>query len=469
LNLGFRYELTSPFYDANDRLANLVLDGGDPLFGQYLIAGDSRAPRALQKLDRNNFAPRVGFALRAPKSTVVRGGYGIFFAQDEGFGVSQRMTNNPPFVGFGGFNLTSDQLNVSSTIPLSGRLPARPAPADPAAYRLDPLGTVQIRSWPSRNTIPYVQQWNLSVQKDLGKSTVLEINYVGNQGVKLYGAYEGNQPNPGPGAVNNRRPYRGTLTSGSILRVEPWVTSSYHGMSARLERRFAAGFSFLGVYTFGRSLDMQSNIDLCDGCTGSSGAGAIVDTTNRRLNYGLSDHHTAHRAVFSGFWEMPFGRGRRFLTDGVASALLGGWALSGITTLSTGIPYTLTLNFDNANTGNTNWPNRIANGTLDNPTIDRWFDTSAFVFPAAFTHGNSGRNILTGPGVVSTDASVQRNFALPFLNEVSKLEFRAEAFNLFNTPQLGQPNGALGNPAFGTIGGTARSNRQLQLGLRLVF
>jgi hypothetical protein len=467
LNMGLRYEITAPFYDANDRLANLVLEPG-PLNQQYMLAGDSRLPRALQTTDRNNFAPRLGFAYRSSKQLVVRGGAGIFFAQDEGFGVSQRITNNPPFVGFGAFNIISDQLNVSSTIPLTSPLPTRPAAADPSTYRLPVNNTAQIRSWPTRNTIPYVQQWNLSVQRELGSNYVAEVNYVGNKGVKLYGAYEGNQPLPGPGAVNSRRPLGGIVTSGSVLTVAPWVTSAYHGMSARLERRFAKGYSLLAVYTFGRALDMQSNIDLCDGCGGSAGSGAIVDARNRRLNYGLSDQHVAHRFVASGLMELPFGRGKRFASQGLAATVLGGWALSGITTLSTGLPYTVTLNFDSANIGSTNWPNRIASGRSDNPTINRWFDTSAFVFPTQFTIGNGGRNTLIGPGTVSTDASLQRNFQLPF-GEKSRVEFRAEAFNLFNTPQLGQPAAALGNPAFGTIGGTARSNRQMQLGLRILF
>jgi len=467
LNIGVRYELTAPFYDANDRLANLVTDPGG-LYNQYVIAGDSRLPRALQTMDKNNIAPRIGFAYRAGRGLVIRGGGGIFFAQDEGFGVSQRMTNNPPFVGFGGFNVTSDQLNVSSTIPLSGNLPARPAPADPASYKLPPTNTAQIRSWPTRNTIPYVEQWNFSLQKEMTKNLVAEVNYVGNHGVKLYGAYEGNQPVPGAGAVNARRPLAGTVTSGSVLTLAPWVTSAYHGVSGRLERRFAQGYSLLAVYTFGRALDMQSNVDLCDGCGGSAGSGAVVDSRNRRLNYGLSDQHTAQRFVLSGLMELPFGEGKRYVTSGPAAAILGGWALSGITTLSSGLPYTVTLNFDNANVGSTNWPNRIASGNLANPTIDRYIDPAAFVFPAQYTIGNGGRNTLTGPGTVSTDLSVQRNFRLP-LGEGSRLEFRAEAFNLFNTPQFGNPNAALGNPAFGTIGGTARSNRQMQLGLRLLF
>jgi hypothetical protein len=467
LNVGIRYEITSPFWDANNRLANLVLDSGDPLYGQYVLAGDERLPRSLQRTDRNNWAPRVGFAWRLPGSVVLRGGAGIFFAQDEGFGVSQRMTNNPPFVGFGGYSIVSDQLHISSTIPLSEPLPARPPEPDPGSYALDPKNTAQLRSWPSRFTIPYVQQWNMSIQKEFGRDLVWEVNYVGNSGVKLYGAYEGNQPTPGAGGVNTRRPLS-PITSGSILRVEPWVTSSYQGLSTRLQKRFSAGVSFLAAYTFGRSLDMQSNIDLCDGCASSGGSGSVVDSRNRRLNYGLSDHHVAHRFVLSGLWELPFGRGRAFLTNGVANVLAGGWAVSGITTLSSGLPFTLNLNFDNANIGNTNWPNRIRKGTLDNPTVDQWFDTGAFVFPPQYIQGNAGRNILTGPGTVSTDLSLQRNFRMP-INEGSRLEFRAEAFNVFNTPQLGNPGSTLGTPQFGVISGTARPNRQLQLGLRLLF
>ena len=157
-------------------------------------AGSARHPET----DYNNFAPRAGFAWKAPKSIVVRGGAGIFFAQDEGFGVSQRMTNNPPFVGFGGYAIVSDQLNISSTIPLNAKLPSRPAPPDPATYKFDPKATAQIRSWPLRYTLPYVEQWNLSVQKELAKNFVWEVGYVGNHGVKLYGAYEGNQPVPAP-------------------------------------------------------------------------------------------------------------------------------------------------------------------------------------------------------------------------------------------------------------------------------
>jgi len=250
--------------------------------------------------------------------------------------------------------------------------------------------------------------------------------------------------------------------------MDPWVTSNYNGLSTRIEKRFSSGFNFLGAYTWGRALDMQSNVDLADGGGIVTGVGSIMDNSNRRLNYGLSDHHIGHRFVFSGLWELPFGRGRRWATSGVASALLGGWGLGGISTLSTGPPITITLNFDNSNTGTNNRPIRLADGKINNPTVEQWFDRSAFAFPQQFTFGNAGRNILIAPGMVSSDASLMRNFPLP-MREGGRIEFRAEAFNVFNTPQLGIPGTALGTPAFGIIGGTARSNRQMQLGLRILF
>jgi hypothetical protein len=290
---------------------------------------------------------------------------------------------------------------------------------------------------------------------------------VGNRGLKLWGAYEGNQPVPGPGAINPRRPLA-QYTRAPVTRMEPWVFSSYQGVSTRLEKRFSKGFNFLMAYTFGRSLDTQSNVDLCDGCGASSGAGSVQDTRNRRANYGLSDHHIANRFVVSGLYELPFGKGRSYAASGLASHIFGGWALSGVLSMSDGLPFTLSLPFDNANVGTTNWPNRIRDGRLDNWTIERYFDTDAFVFPPEFTFGNAGRNILVGPGTNNLDFSLQRNFPIP-INEGSRLEFRAEAFNAFNRPHFSNPGAGVGTPGFGQIGSTARTMRQLQFALRLLF
>lgn len=467
LNLGVRYELTQPFIELDNRMANFILEDDDPLFSELILAGDSRKPRSLLNTDRNNIAPRFGFAYRITDRLVFRGGYGVFFGQDEGTGVFRRMTNNPPFFGFGGISLPSDQVNPSSTIPLSGSLPPRPAPVAPQDFVLDPRSTARLRSWAQTLDMPAIQQWNFSVQTQLPGNMLWEVNYVGNDGKLLYASYEGNQPRPGPGSPNDRRPF-GEYTRARIIRTEPWATSSYHGVSSRLEKRFSGGLSFLMAYTFGRSLDTASNLGNCDGCGPSGDYGGVQDSLDLDANRGPSNHNIPHRFVFSGVYRLPFGAGRAKLDQGAWKHLLGGWDLSGIVTFSDGIPFTPSLNFDNANTGTISRPDRIADGALANPTIDRYFDIDAFAFPARYTFGNSGRNILYGPGTNMVNFALHRNFPLPF-NETSKIEFRFEAFNFFNRTHFGLPALAIGNRNAGVIGGTAQDNRQLQFGLKLLF
>ncbi len=460
LNLGARYELTQPFIELDNRMANFILNPDDPLFGQLILAGDSRKPRSLLETDMNNIAPRFGFAFRVIEGLVLRGGYGVFFGQDEGTGVARRMTNNPPFFGFGGISLPSDQLNPSSTIPLSGSLPPRPDAVAPQDFVLNPKSTARLRSWYPTLDMPTIQQWNFSIQKQLPGNIMWEVNYVGNTGRQLYASYEGNQPTPGPGSPNNRRPH-GQYTRARIIRTEPWATSSYHGVSTRLEKRFSGGLSFLTAFTHGRSLDTASNLGNCDGCGPSGDYGGIQDSRDLAANWGPSNHNIPNRFVFSGVYRLPSG-------DGLLKPLLGGWDLSGIVTFSDGIPFTPALNFDNANTGTTSRPDRIRDGKLSSPTIDRYFDTDAFAFPPRYTFGNSGRNILYGPGTNMVNFALHRTFPAP-LGETSRIEFRFEAFNFFNRPHFGMPGLSIGNRNAGTIGGTSQDNRQLQFGLKLLF
>jgi outer membrane receptor protein involved in Fe transport len=468
LNLGIRYDLTRPFIERDNKFANIILDPGDELFGQFLLAGDPRRPRSFVDTDKNNIAPRFGFAWRTPaRRVVVRGGYGIFYAQDEGTGVNRRLTNNPPFFGFGGFTVTSNQLNPSSTLPLRGGLPGRPAPVDPASFVFDPRATATLISWVRDFPIGYVQQWSLGIQKEFAGGLLWEVNYVGNRGDKLGGSYPLNQPEPGPGAVVDRRPFR-QYTRAPVFRSAPWAFSRYHGVSTRVERRFSKGLSFLGSFTVGRAIDTASEFAVCDGC----GASADDAVQNPLDLYGsqksLSNHHIARRFVFSGIYDLPFGTGRPYANAGAIRHIVGGWAISGIFTASDGIPFTPSLAFDNANTGTTNRPNRLRDGRLDNPTVARYFDIDAFAAAAPFTYGNSGRNILIGPGTNNIDFAVHRNFPLP-INEASRLEFRAEAFNLFNRPHFDLPNSTIGSVSAGIIGATTTPNRQLQFGLKLVF
>jgi hypothetical protein len=468
LNLGIRYDFTPPFFENDNKFGNLILEPGDPLYGQLIFAGNPALPRELVYTDKNNFAPRFGFAWRTPASgLVMRGGYGIFYSQDEGSGVNRRMTNNPPFVGFGGYTINSDQLNVSSTIPLSGTLPARTPAPTPEAFKLDPLATATLISWQTHFRTGYVQQWIFSLQKEIMRDSLFEVNYVGNHAIGLGATYPANNPVPGGGAIATRRPLA-AFTRAPVFRAAPWATSAYHGISTKLEKRFSRGFSYLASFTFGRAIDTASEFAVCDAC-GASGDDQVQNPADLRGSQrGLANHHVGRRFAFSGTWELPFGAGRRFAQTGTSRHLLGGWAFSGIVTFADGIPFTPSLSFDNANTGGPNRPNRIRSGRLDDWTLQRYFDVDAFVFPAQFTYGNSGRNVLTGPGTNSFDLSVHRSFHIP-INETSELQFRGEAFNAFNRPHFDLPGSTIGTAAAGVIGATSIPNRQLQLGLKLVF
>src|ERR1041385_5217395 len=170
VNLGVRYELYFPYVEVHDKMANFILEPNDPLFGQLVIAGGGRKPRSLLTLDKNNWAPRAGFAYRVPhvRNMVVRGSFGVFFAQDQGTGVTNRMTNTPPFFGFGGIAIISDQLAPSTGFVLSsGASVPRPAPISPQSFVLNPAATTTLVSWDQRATTPYVQEWNLTVEKQL--------------------------------------------------------------------------------------------------------------------------------------------------------------------------------------------------------------------------------------------------------------------------------------------------------------
>jgi hypothetical protein len=164
---------------------------------------------------------------------------------------------------------------------------------------------------------------------------------------------------------------------------------------------------------------------------------------------------------------LPFGKGRRWMNGGgFAEYVLGGWQFNGIALFQTGLPFTPTLNAATVNTGTGSRPNRIGDGTLSDPTVDRWFDTSAFATPAAFTYGDAGRNILYGPGRMNFDLSLFKEFGL---SQRVKLQFRAECFNCLNTPQFDLPNAAIGAGNAGTITAIVGTPRQLQFGAKVVF
>jgi hypothetical protein len=285
--------------------------------------------------------------------------------------------------------------------------------------------------------------------------------------VHIWGLDQGNQPlTNGPGTVNSRRP----LAQYTIAPVEAqsaWNHSTYEGISQRLEKRFSNGVSFLASFTHGRSIDLENPaLDACDGC--QNGNSFVQNSYDLKAQKGPSDNNVAERLAFGGVWDLPFGPGRSLLQHGWPGRIAGHWQISTIYAVQSGLPFTATLNFDDANAGNTSYPNRMCPGTLANPTLQEWFNTYCFVAPASYVFGNECRNVLIGPGRNNMDFGLHRRFPLPF-REGMTLEFRGEAYNLVNHPQFANPGGSVGNVDFGVISTTAVPNRQLQFALRLAF
>ena len=447
LNFGVRYELAGPWFELEDKYSNFILDAGTA-YGTFLEAKDAGKRglgRSLVHTDYNNFAPRLGLAYQATGKTVIRSAFGVFFGRDENIGVGRRLTNNPP--QFIQRTFTSDQLtpNIVTSIGF-------PADALDLKYLVNPVAN----SFPEDSPLPYVLQWNLNVQQELPGQFLVQIGYTGSGAHKLYYPLNMNQPPPGTGNVDARRPIRGV---GNVFLYAPLFNSTYHAFLAKLERRFSGGFNLLAAYTYGHSLDGgSSNND-------SSDPGP-QDTRNLKAHHGNSNFDITHRFVTSGVWELPFGKGRPFATSGVLSAVAGGWQLSGIWSAQTGLPYSVTLNFDPTATGTTARPHRIRDGALPEAQRDpaRWFDLEAFVAPPALSFGNAGRNILRAPGRFNLDLGVARMFPI---TERLNLQFRGEFFNLTNTPQLGLPGMTIGTPQAGIIGTVVNPERQIQLALRL--
>ncbi len=450
VNLGLRYELAAPWVEVNNRQSNLVLEQG-PLFGKLLqvenLAGTG-FNRSFMDADRNNFAPRVGVAYKAASKTVIRSAVGVFYGRDENLGISRRITNNPPF--FVRTQLAGDQ--VTPNFVLSKGYPAG---------ILEPASMVnpEVNSVPKDSPLPYILQWNFNLQRELPSKFVLQLGYTGSGGRKLYYTNNINQPLPGAGSVDARRPVQGY---SGIFQWAPLFKSSYQAFTSQLDRRFANGFSILASYTYSHSID--------DGPASSeTNDPAPQDARTLSANRGSSSFDIRHRFVTSYTWELPFGRGKRWTNGpGAISALTGGWQIAGITSWQTGLPFTPVLSFDPSNTATTARPNRLGDGSLHagERSIGRWFDAAAFTAAPAFTFGNSGRNILRAPRQTNFDAGVSRSFRL---TERFGLSFRAEAFNLLNTPQFGLPNATVGVANAGVIETVSTPERQLQFALRLAF
>ncbi|MEK6408808.1 MAG: TonB-dependent receptor [Acidobacteriota bacterium] len=447
ISAGLRYEYNSPPVDAFDR-ANLY----DPATRTLTPVGTNGIPRSGYEADRNNWAPRVGLAwtMGSKGATVLRAGYGVYYDQSS-LAPSEGLYFNSPFFDFNlFFSLPGLPLTLNNPFPSFFPFPL---PHSAFGFQRD------LRT-------PYMQHWNASLQQELGKSRILEVAYVASKGTKLITARDINQPRPSPVSPN----LRPNPQFDDITFEESSANSSYNSLQVRFQQRLDFGLSVLSSYTWSKSIDNASSF-----FSSAGDPNFPQDSFNTAGERGRSNFDVRHRLSLSYGYDFPCGKGRTFLENsGLLSALLTGWQTFGIVTLQSGRPFTVALlsDIDNSNTGRSTLgfgandrPNVVGKAELSDRTPDRWFNTSAFAFPAFGSFGNAGRNILDGPGFVNFNTSLMKTTKL---KEGLDLQFRAEAFNLFNHPNFNLPDNFLGSPTFGRIL-SAQSPRHIQFGLKLLF
>jgi hypothetical protein len=461
LNLGIRYEYWNPPYERNNLQSNFIVGPNKLIYVNNVVPPSTPASlaenvpdgvdnRGLVANHRNNWAPRGGFAYQLLRNTVIRAGGGVFYSEASALGASGRPTANPPFRTT--YNYTSD--SVHPTLTFATGFPGNAT--DPT--RLAANNTTFISFNPPMAT-PVVYHWSFSLQQQVGKFLV-DSNYVGTKGAHLSVQYNINQALPGSAATAARRPIQGY---SDITFTDSMGNSEYNALQLRVQRRYSNGISLLVSYTWAKSIDLGSG--------GLVGDIAIRNVMNVGWERGLSSSNIPRRLVTSYTYALPIGRRQRYqVQNRLLAGIVGDWQLNGITTLRDGHPFTPVLSVSSANTG-TPRPNRIRDGALpaDERSVNRWFDLSAFTTPTQYNYGNSGRSIVYGPGAVNFDASIFKRYSFRKLGEQGQVQVRFEGFNIFNHPQLGQPNANVVTAQGGTIVHIANTMRQLQAGLKILF
>ena len=454
LNYGFRDDLVTPWRERHNRLSGLVPDNG----GNMVPVGT--APYYGNSLTRGrytNFGPRFGFAYTINAKTVLRGGGGIFYAFENNMS-NHSMAKNAPYDGSFIQTNSSGAAGYAAALPISAGFPTtRPL--------LFPVANSAFNYFSRRYPNPSANEWNLNIQRQLTSRDVLSVAYIGQTGGHILLTYNMNEATPGAGAVASRRPYP-NLADGSYSCM--CGNSVFHSLQVTYMNHLSRGLDFQGAWTWGHSIDDSSGV---------GNAVAPQNIHNFALFRGNSDFDSRQSAVLSWSYVLPFGRNKQFASNahGMEQMVVGGWKLNSIDTFRAGSPFTpvMSTSLLNAGTG-VQWPNRIGSGKVSNPTAKQWFNTADFVSPGQYTFGNSGRNILVGPGTKQVDASLFKDFPLSSAENRS-LQFRAEIFNVLNTPQFNNPNASIGNAAAGTITAAGqpalfqRTSREIQLALKLYW
>jgi hypothetical protein len=428
LNLGLRWDVFPPWVEVDDRQSNF-----DVQTGKFVVASDDavvdgkRVGRYLQTYSKADLGPRLGFAydISGNGTTLVRGGFGIFWNFTPG-GTSSSKAQNPPFN-----QITTLTTTFGTNLPISTGFPPPPGvdPNRPAAGTTRSIFDVDFRDG-------YAMNWNLNVQRALGRNYLLEVAYAGSRGRQFVLKLDPNEPRATLGVTNpdSIRPY--TLNGlapalRSVGQVANEGQLDYHGLLVKFQRRFSNGWSFLNAYTFAKAIDLNSDND------GGVTVLNVYDAVG--YNRGVADYDVRHTLSSSWIYELPFGRGSK----------AGGWQVNGILYWRTGLPRTITQTQGVRSTGTANRPNTVGNPYPADQNVDQWYNPDGFarVVEQTATYGNTGRNTTVGPEQFNIDMSVAKVTSFGG----AQLELRAEAFNILNHPQFGFPNTSFGSAAFGTI------------------
>lgn len=478
MNWGLRWEYESPFADKNDAIVNVDfawdnsrepvfvragkgdLNQGNPAFpapAGWQLVRDGRFGRGAGVPDRNDFGPRVGLAYQLNAKTVLRTSGGIYYVRDIGNAVFDIVRNIP---------FTIRQAEVADTTrPNLSWNQIFTRPGAPSFLLINQYG----------ERTSYVTQWQTSVQRQLTQDMSLEVTYMGSAGIKLRRLTSYNNPEPAPGNPNLNRPF--PKFNGSFQNMNAPAHSSYHALQMRLQQRFSNGFTLLGSYAYGKSIDNGSGVRTTDG-------DPLTPSNNYdlRAERGLSAFDFRQRLTASFLYELPFGKGRKIaLANGFVDAVLGGWQVGGITTFQDGFPATAFCGPGNIqNGGGYCKPDAVASETTGLPdnqrTVQRYFNTNAFVdrlgvAPGAaqpvFRYGTAGRNTIIGPGIIGIDASINKFFR--FFEGKHAVELRGEFFNAPNRANFSQPGTTLRTPDYGVLSSTRIDSRQIQIALRYSF
>lgn len=366
-NLGLRDDILTAWHERHNRLEGFVPTNG----GTFVLVGNPPFQNGVvTQSNWHDLGPRFGFAYNVASKTVIRGGYGIYYSFQSNTS-NDNQAKNPPYNG--NVIVTNSSNDYADALPISAGFSA----ARPSLY---PITNQQFIYWPYNYQDPGIQEWNLNVQRQLPSNLVLSVAYVGTKGSHIDVFDNCNAAPPGPGAVGPRRPFPNL---SDCVTVTPWGNSSYNSLQASVERRMAGGLTMLASYSYAHSIDDSSGQE----------SETVQNPYDLALNRGNSTFDVRQSLVLSWTYEVPIGKN----LHGPAAILAKGWTLNSIDSFINGSPFTPTMQTDALNNGSgVQWPNRIAAGTIPNPSVNMWFNPAAFVRRAPTTMATKAGTSCTG-------------------------------------------------------------------------